>query len=130
MLKTVLPQDQVLWLLLLHEDPEVRTVTAYQISPRTTRAMARSKQLDTFENALFYNNDWESADEELPGVDILPISYQQFKYPAFCYNCNSVDYLHQCQLICYRLQPPLPPVNSAKMNQQHTQAPTTQPFCQ
>ncbi|MEQ2250348.1 hypothetical protein ILYODFUR_039091 [Ilyodon furcidens] len=57
----------------LLEDVEVRNVTAYQISPRTTRAMARSKQLNTIENAL-YNNDLESSDEELPAVH----------HPTFC----------------------------------------------
>ncbi|MEQ2299656.1 hypothetical protein AMECASPLE_017424 [Ameca splendens] len=36
--------------------------------------MARSKELDTIENALLYNNDLESADEELPGVH----------HPTFC----------------------------------------------
>ncbi|MEQ2174068.1 hypothetical protein GOODEAATRI_003993, partial [Goodea atripinnis] len=40
----------------------------------TTRAMARSKQLNTIENALLYNNDLESSDEELPAVH----------HPTFC----------------------------------------------
>ncbi|KAK5616682.1 hypothetical protein CRENBAI_000514 [Crenichthys baileyi] len=36
--------------------------------------MARSKQLNTIENAVLYNNDLESADEELPGGH----------HPTFC----------------------------------------------
>ncbi|XP_038157342.1 uncharacterized protein LOC119794066 [Cyprinodon tularosa] len=61
------------------EDPELRNVTSYEVSPRTTRAMTRNKQLNTPENALPYNTDVGNFGEELPEID----------HSTFCPSDNS-----------------------------------------
>ncbi|XP_038158564.1 G2/M phase-specific E3 ubiquitin-protein ligase-like isoform X2 [Cyprinodon tularosa] len=63
----------------LLEDPELRNATSYEVSPRTTRAMTRNKQLNTPENALPYNTDMGNFGEELPEID----------HSTFCPSDNS-----------------------------------------
>ncbi|XP_013855982.1 uncharacterized protein LOC106511791 [Austrofundulus limnaeus] len=55
----------------LLEDPEERSTTTYQVSPRTTRAMARSKQFSTIENPIVHSNELESF-------------HQGVNYSSFC----------------------------------------------